>query len=188
MTGLAIPAILTIIGVIVATIAYRNVRRGAARYYTLEREALLRQAGFTLLASVFFFLAAVAMLVYNVQQLRIEEIINAGVEVEGIPTVTPTLAIFPPTPTPFLLATAEPVATPEPTAIVRRAVVDGTGTGLYLRTEPGGAEVEILPDGTTLSVLPDAPQQINGVTWVKVRTTPGDEGWVAENFLIIRDQ
>ena len=56
MTDLILPLILTFLGLAVALNAYSGIRRGGARFYTLEREAMLRRAGLTLLASTLFFL------------------------------------------------------------------------------------------------------------------------------------
>jgi hypothetical protein len=188
MTDLIIPLILTLIGLAVALNAYSGVRRGGARFYTLEREAMLRRATLTLLASVFFFLAAVGYLIYTNQQLRLELAVESGETVETIPTPTVTLAIFPPTPE--ATATID-LSAPTPTnpPILRRGVVDGTGgSGLYLRSEPGGEELEILPDGDIVTLVEEPSQEFNGFTWVKVRLLTGVEGWVVEEFLIIRDR
>ena len=63
MGDFLIPLALAIAGLIAAVMTYRGIRRGGARYYTLEREALLRRATFTLFSSVILFTAAIGFLV-----------------------------------------------------------------------------------------------------------------------------
>ena len=71
--------------------------------------------------------------------------------------------------------------------MVCRAVVEGTsGSGIYLRDAPQGAELVILQEGTLLTVLEDAPVDAGGIVWRKVRAVGGEEGWAAEQFLTIR--
>jgi hypothetical protein len=65
MTDLTIPLIISIVALIAALSAYRGIRRGGARFYTLEREAMLRRASFSLLASMLLFLGAVGLMTYN---------------------------------------------------------------------------------------------------------------------------
>ena len=189
MTGITIPIILTVVALITALSAYRGIRRGGARFYTLERESMLRRAGFTLLGSIFLFLAAIALLVYGQQQLT-----DAGnlADDEGGPLVVtttsdPLMQTQPPTPTPT--ATPDPsVPTVTPTAVICRAIVDGTsGSGLTLRDAPGGADVTILPDGSILTLLDDEAEEANGFIWRSVRTVAREEGWVVEAFLKIGD-
>lgn len=186
MTGVVIPAILAVAGLITALITYRGIRRGGARFYTLEREAMLRRATYTLFASVLLFLGAIALLVWQQQQALPVEAESNGEVVEGAATETPTPFVeqFPPTATPTSDA---PQPTPTATPVICRAIVEGTsGNGLTLRTEPGGDEISVLPDGSVLTVLEDAPVESGGFTWRKVRVVGGDEGWVAEDFLTIR--
>lgn len=192
MTGILLPILLVTAAVIAALATYRNIRRGGARFYTLEREIVLRRAALTLAVSVLLFLTAFGLLFYQRQTL-----LGAAVPPEEVtpeegggsaPVVltTPTLLFeqFPPTPQPTSL-TPEPTITPTP--VVCRAVVEGTGgNGLYLRDTPQGAELVILPDGTLLTVLDDAPIEAGGVIWRKVRAIGGEEGWAAETFLTIR--
>ncbi len=183
-----IPLALAFAGVIAALATYRGIRRGGARYYTLEREAMLRRASLTLFASVLFFAAAVGVLIYQQQQglpeTVFEPAVGEGELVEA--TITPTVALeqFPPT----AMATPDvDIPTPTATPIVCRAIVDGTsGNGLTLRDVPGGEEIAILPDGSVLTVLEDEPQESGGLVWRKVRLVGGDEGWVAQDFLTIR--
>ena len=78
MTGITIPIILAVAALITGLSAYRGIRRGAARFYTLERESMLRRAGFTLLGSILLFTAAVVLLVYGNRQL-----LNEGVTQDG---------------------------------------------------------------------------------------------------------
>lgn len=182
-----VPLILVLGGLIAAFLTYRGIRRGGARYYTLEREAMLRRAMLTLLASVFLFLGAVGLLVYR-QQSSLEQLVEPSAGEEGIvlATITPTpfLEQFPPTAT-ATSSVIEPTATATP--IICRAIVEGTGgNGLTLRDVPGGEELSILPDGSVLTVLEDAPLESGGLNWRKVRLVGGDEGWVAEDFLTIR--
>jgi len=37
-----------------------------------------------------------------------------------------------------------------------------------------------------LTVLDDPPQESGGFVWRKVRVVGGEEGWVAQDFLVIR--
>ena len=188
MSQLFIPLALAFAGLFAAIATYRGIRRGGARFYTLEREAILQRASLTLMVSVLLFSGAVGYLAFQQQQQQAEEAAAAGEEVEGVETATPTPVVeqFPPTPegtsTPDL---SQP--TPTPTPLICRAIVDGTsGNGLTLRDTPGGSEVAILQDGTILTLLDDAPQQANDFTWRYVRLVGGDEGWVAVEFLTIR--
>jgi len=91
-------------------------------------------------------------------------------------TVLPT---NPPAPSP----TSIPTATPEPE--LQTAVV-ASGVGVYLRQDPSttAPDIEWLLDGTQLVVLPDR-QDADGYTWVLVRTSGGNEGWVATDFIEI---
>jgi hypothetical protein len=182
-----IPLILALCGLIAAFMTYRGIRRGGARYYTLEREAMLRRAMLTLLATVLLFVASIGLTIYRVQQSAPDPAEPAATG-EGVvlASATPTLFVeqFPPTATPTSNV-AQPTETATP--VICRAIVDGTsGNGLTLRDVPGGEELAILPDGSVLTVLEDAPLESGGFVWRKVRLVGGDEGWVAEDFLTIR--
>jgi hypothetical protein len=194
MSAYLIPLGLAFLGLIMAFNTYRNIRRGGARFYTLEREAVLRRAMLTLAASVFFFLLAIGYLIYTDQPVTAEapaegEVVEGEETEAGETPVSSTsealeLETFPPTPTITPTPDANiPTATPTP--IVCRAVVEGTsGNGLTLRDSPGGGELVILPDGSILTLYQDeAAQEANGFFWRKVRSITGDEGWVAEEFI-----
>jgi hypothetical protein len=183
-----LPLILALGGLIAAFMTYRGIRRGGARYYTLEREAMLRRAMLTLLVSVLLFLSSVGLLIYREQQgsqgLQLEPSLGEEGVVQA--TITPTLFVeqFPPTAT-ATSSVIEPTATATP--VICRAIVEGTsGNGLTLRDVPGGEEITILPDGSVLTVLEDEPVESGGFKWRKVRLVGGDEGWVADDFLTIR--
>ena len=188
MRQLFLPLVLAFIGLALAFVTYRDIRRGGARFYTLEREAILRRASLTLIGSVAFFLLAVGFFAYTFQQTQATQAAASGEQVEGIVTGTPTpeLESFPPTPT--MTATLDlsiPTATATP--IICRAVVEGTsGNGLTLRDTPGGEEVAILPDGSILTLNQDeAAQESGGFMWRKVKSITNQEGWVAADFLRI---
>lgn len=184
MSDIFLPLALTFIGLIIAFSAYRGIRRGGARFYTLEREAILRRASFSLLGSTLLFLAAISLLVYEQQQSAGNT--SADGSANGVVTtpLTPFVDQFPPqateTPTPDFS-----IPTSTPTRIICRAVVESVN-GLRLRDAPGGQEIDILSDGSILTLVTDEPPtEVDGITWRKVRPVIGDEGWVAEEFIII---
>jgi hypothetical protein len=190
MTGTTLPIILTVLAVGAALVAFQGIRRGGARFYTLERESMLRRARYTLMGSMLLFLAAVILLIYSYQEMTS----TGELEAQETPAITLTqesdeiLETQPPTPLPS--PTVDPnLPTATPTEAVCRAIVEGTaGSGLTLRDAPGGAELEILRDGSYLSLVTgEEPVERNGFLWVKVRTVALDEGWVAEEFLIMGD-
>lgn len=187
MSGIFLPIVLIVGGLLAAVATYRGIRRGGARFYTLEREAILRRAALSLFISVALFLAAAALLFYQRQQLVASlfptEPDAAEAQGDG-PTATPTffLESVPPSPT---VGTPEPTATATP--VVCRGVVEGTGgNGLMLRDSPGGEEVDILAEGALLTVLEDEPVEANGVVWRRVRAVGGDEGWASDAFITVR--
>lgn len=191
MTGIFLP-ILLLIGAVIATFfTYRNIRRGGARFYTLEREIVLRRALVMLVTAAVLYMAAFGLMYLQRQQLtkilsapaQEEETVN-GTGGPVVTTPTPLLEVFPPSPEPTSL-TPEPTATATPT--VCRAVVEGTGgNGLYMRTQPQGEEIVLLADGTLLTVLDEATVEAGGILWRKVRAVGGEEGWAADQFLTIR--
>lgn len=190
MTGLLLPIALFVAALAATFMTYRNIRRGGARFYTLEREIILRRGLITLVAATLLYTGALAVLYYQRQQLILATLPPEEATAEaggtGAPGVTPTplLEQFPPTASPTSL-TPQPTETATPT--VCRGVVEGTGgNGLRMRDAPNGEELVVLPDGTLLTVLEDAPTEAGGVIWRKVRAVGGEEGWVAEDFLTIR--
>ena len=81
----------------------------------------------------------------------------------------------------------------EPTAVVLanplpdlpRAIVVGTqGIGLRLRQSPGGAEIAILPEGSIVVLLDEAPRDVNGTAWREVQASTGETGWVGADYLL----
>lgn len=185
MSGTLLPMALAFLGFVAALVSYRDIRRGGARFYTLEREAILRRASFTLVGSALLFLAAISLLLVGRQQQLNVDAAADGAIIEGVETATPTLAVeqFPPaateTATPDL---SFPTATP--TRPICRAVVEGTfGNGLTLRDQPGGKQVAILAEADLVTVIDQGPTEANGIAWRQVRSLFGDEGWVADQFL-----
>jgi hypothetical protein len=183
MSAILLPIILTFAGLLTAVATYQGIRRGGARFYTLEREAVLRRATLTLLGSTLLFLVAVVILARP--QLQSEDAIDGLVDGEITATPTPELGVFPPTPSPLpTLDTAIPTATA--TAILCRAIVEGTsGNGLTLRDAPGGEDIGLLPEATFVTLIKEEPaQEANLLTWRKIRDNiSGEEGWVADEYL-----
>jgi hypothetical protein len=87
--------------------------------------------------------------------------------------------------TPEVTATA--TDTPVPVLMVgTTAEVSGTGTDqLRLRVAPGLTEgtIATIGDGARLQVL-EGPQASDGYKWWLVSTDEGQEGWVAEDWLV----
>lgn len=187
MSGLFIPIALALAGLVMALAAYRGIRRGGARFYTLEREAMLRRAGFSLLFSVLLFLASVSLLALERQQNLAADAAEAGNASEGGVASTPTQVIqtFPPTETPSPTPDLT-LPTPTVTPVVCRASIENTGgSGLTLRTAPAGDEIRVLAEGTIVTLLDEEPVTVNNFIWRKVRVLGGDEGWVAEQFMVV---
>lgn len=207
MNNIWIPIGLAILAVLATINAYTALQKGGSRFFELEREAILRRAGFTLLSGMFLFLAALGVLIFQnntlTQALDVEptaELVESAetqpattttedvddspptVEVESVPPELPTRTPFP---------TEDPNApTPTPAPIVVRAYIEGTGgSGVYLRERPGtdGDTLEILDEGALVTLSQDdEPVEANGLRWLKVRDLTGTDGWVADLYLDIQ--
>ena len=186
MSGIFIPLALAFAGFAAAIAAYRDIRRGAARFYTLEREAVLRRAGFIVIGSALLFIASIGLLIYGGggEETAVDSPIAQDGTTINQPTVTatPELNQFPP------IATLPPTPTSGPTptptrAVCRAQVAETFGNGLTMRDAPGGEQLIILAEGDLVTMLEDDPQPVGDLVWRKVRSLFGDEGWVAESFL-----
>ena len=82
------------------------------------------------------------------------------------PTLFPTLI---PTPTPELRLTAYVVWTNQ-------------GPGIYLRDQPGGLAMDVIPNGTVLDEINQELYTSKGIDWVQVRFHD-QTGWVARNLV-----
>ena len=107
-----------------------------------------------------------------------------------IATWTPT-AVLTQTLTPTVVLPVGPTVQPQQfTEIAPGAtvIVQGTGAkGLNLRAQPTtkGAIVVTVKEGAVLTVL-EGPQQADGFTWWKLRTTDNKEGWGAADWLVLK--
>ncbi|HUE98293.1 MAG TPA: DUF389 domain-containing protein [Anaerolineales bacterium] len=107
-------------------------------------------------------------------------VIGAPVSTESrTPGPTSTLATLPATETPTPTVTAEPT----PILAVIRA---SEGGGAFIRERPGGQVLITLANGSTVTIIPDDLQDVNGVVWVHVFTIANDarvEGWMIQTVL-----
>lgn len=118
-----------------------------------------------------------------------------------IPAITPTaepvtavIGVATPTPsrTPTSTTTLPPTRTPtftvttEPTPILA-LIRAPEGGGAFIREKPGGQGIIILPNGWTVTIVPNDFQELNGVTWVHVIANINDnrvEGWMIQSLLV----
>ncbi|HLE91526.1 MAG TPA: DUF389 domain-containing protein [Anaerolineales bacterium] len=95
------------------------------------------------------------------------------------PRATPSQVTLPPTETPTSTITAEPTPI---LAIIRAS----EGGGAFIREKPGGVVLATLGNGSTVTIVPNDLQDVNGVIWVHVFTTVNDvrvEGWMIQTVL-----
>lgn len=105
----------------------------------------------------------------------------------GVPTSTPSqtpaprpTTTIPPTRTPTNTVTAEPTPI---VAIIRAS----EGGGAFIRERPGGIVLRTLGNGSTVTIIPDELQELNGVTWVHVFAVINGErveGWMIQSVLV----
>ena len=94
-------------------------------------------------------------------------------------TPRPTTLTLPATETPTPTVTAEPT----PILAVIRA---SEGGGAFIRENPGGQVLVTLANGSTVTIIPNDLQDVNGVIWVHVFTSVDDrrvEGWMIQTVL-----
>lgn len=92
---------------------------------------------------------------------------------------TPTRATLAATETPTMTVTAEPTAI---LAVIRAA----EGGGAFIREQPGGLVLVTLANGSTVTIVPDDLQDVNGVIWVHVVAQVEDrrvDGWMIQTVL-----
>lgn len=203
LIGTTIPILLAILGIVFGMAAARDVRRGGARFYALERDLMLRRANFWLVLSVVLFSASVGLLVFDTQQQEAAEEAARATATAEFAAATASAPLVAATATPDFAESLPPVVappptedpnapTPTPTPIIRRAIVENTGgSGVYLRERAGtdALDVMVLRDGDILTLIDqEQPVEANGYRWVKVRTIAGQEGWVAELFLAVQNR
>lgn len=103
----------------------------------------------------------------------------------GVPTSSPTRT---PRPTAVTLPATEtptPTVTAEPTPIV--AIIRASeGGGAFIREVPRGQVLVTLANGSTVTIIPNDLQEVNGVIWVHVFAIVNDkrvEGWMIQTVL-----
>jgi uncharacterized membrane protein len=102
------------------------------------------------------------------------------------PTDTPEPPTATSTPTRTLIPSRTPTLTMSPAPTPVWAKVNAReGNGILVRSEPSFASgvVQSLLNETLVEVLPEVITS-EGVTWIKIRTVNGNEGWVVRSLLI----
>jgi len=95
------------------------------------------------------------------------------------PRATGTTITLPATDTPTSTVTAEPTPI---LAIIRAS----EGGGAFIRENPGGQVLVTLANGSTVTIVPNDLQDVNGVIWVHVFALVNDarvEGWMIQTVL-----
>jgi hypothetical protein len=101
----------------------------------------------------------------------------------GVPTGTPSQTLEP-TEEPET-ATPTSTITAEPTPILA-TIHAAEGGGAFIRSEPRGQVLVTLANGSTVTIIPNDLQEVNGVTWVHVFAMVNGkrvEGWMIQAVL-----
>jgi hypothetical protein len=111
----------------------------------------------------------------------------AGDDVTGAPIQTTSATSRPALPqaTSAATGTATLTVTAEPTPIL--AVIRAAeGGGAFIREQPGGQALITLANGSTVTIIPNDLQDVNGVFWVHVFALVEErrvEGWILQSLL-----
>ncbi|NWG05928.1 MAG: DUF389 domain-containing protein [Chloroflexi bacterium] len=106
----------------------------------------------------------------------------------GVPSRTPsrTPSSEPATPEVTLeIDTPTSTITAEPTPIIG-IIRASEGGGAFIREKPGGKVLATLGNGSTVTIVPDDLQEVNGIVWVHVIAFTNDvrvEGWMIQSVL-----
>jgi hypothetical protein len=190
-------------GVYVLLEARRASRESEGAWYSIAQRDMRRRSLLLSLQAAALLLAGAGLLLWLLVELP-----TAAVSEEELAVPTPSMIpSFPATPTrelpvestevvtptlrPALTATAadenETPLVPIPTIpLTSEAVITKTnGGGLWLRDEPFGNGLVLLPEGSTVFVR-GGLMEVSGVMWQAVVDPEGREGWVAADYLIYR--
>ncbi len=172
----------------------RSALFGAERQSAADRAIRAALSSMTLfgLALLFFGIALLGESVSPTPATRTGTATPAGPR-------TPTASVSPAVSTPVLPSTevaataVSPTLIPTPSTEIttttpprKTAVVSGVGDNLLkLRRDPATTAdiIAQYPDGTVLEVL-EAQQTNQGIVWQRVRDAQGNEGWVANQYLV----
>jgi hypothetical protein len=55
--------------------------------------------------------------------------------------------------------------------------------GVRFRAEPGGETIGFLANGTLVILLPETAQE-SGISWVRVKTLEGAQGWIVQSLVM----
>jgi hypothetical protein len=107
--------------------------------------------------------------------------------VVGAPLNTPSRTPKPTLTNVTLAATETPTSTvtAEPTPILG-VIRASEGGGAFIRENPGGIVLATLGNGSTVTIIPNDLQDVNGVIWVHVSAQIEDrrvEGWMIQTVL-----
>jgi len=104
----------------------------------------------------------------------------------GVPTLNPSQTMTPEPATPEPSQSPTFTVTAEPTPIIGQ-IRASEGGGAFIRERPGGKVLATLGNGSTVTIVPDDLQDVNGVIWVHVFTELNDvrvEGWMIQSVLV----
>jgi hypothetical protein len=190
-------------GVYVLLQARRVTRESDGAWYSIAQREMKRKALLLNLQAAALLLAGAGLLLWLLVELPGAAVLEDGQAVPAPsvmapsseppteqPLVEPT-EVFTPTVRPALTATTvddsgTPLV-PIPTIpLTSEAVITKTnGGGLWLRDEPFGNGLILLPEGSTVFVR-GGLMEVSGVMWQAVVDPEGREGWVAADYLIYR--
>jgi len=91
--------------------------------------------------------------------------------------------IFDPTPTSIPSSLPTPFLSPTPELRSNTFVIwTNQGPGVYLRDQPGGLAIDVLPNGTVPDEINQEIQTSKGIDWIQVRFN-AQSGWVARHLV-----
>jgi hypothetical protein len=107
----------------------------------------------------------------------------------GVPTASPSIT---PSPEPVTLEATVIVDTPTSTITAESTAIVGIiraseGGGAFIREKPGGKVLATLGNGSTVTIVPNDFQDVNGIIWVHVVAFTNDvrvEGWMIQTVLV----